>query len=240
MKSRIGDTVRLDYFYKTLSSENRDSGIWRFKRFKRFWRFWRFCRNPGIWPDSGIPGRGPSSGQIRDLAGIGQIWGPARGPRIGVSGVQNRPDPGSQIRGKSTLSATMVSVVSTSTDPDFGRFLEKIRKIGVPGQKNPGPGDPGNGRFRGSRGPGSGAQIRPDSGSGARFRDSGVRGQISRFWPDSDISGTLGPKTSILPDPSVLGTFPYVGQNVRCAPFPVWLTRINQPIVLLLLSPPYI
>jgi hypothetical protein len=153
-----------------------------FPEYPGFGRFWGF-RDSGVWPDSGIPGRGPSSGQIRDLAGIGQIWGPGRGPESGVFGVRNRGFPGSGIRGKSTLSATMVSVVSTSTDPDFEEDLEKIRKSGVPARKKRAPGTPKSSWFRGPRGP---RIPTPD------FGFFGVRGQISGFRGFRQISGFRG------------------------------------------------
>ena len=157
-------------------------GFWGFLGFLGFWV-------SGIWPFSGIPREGPSSGQIRDLAEIWQIWGSGPGSRIRVFGVQNPGFPGSQIRGKSTLSATMVSVVSTSRDPDFDEDLEILRKSGVPARKKRAPGTPKSGRFRGPGTPDSGAQIWQFSGSGARFRDFGVRGQISGFRGFGQISG---------------------------------------------------
>lgn len=138
------------------------------------------------------PGRGP------DLARNGEIRGPGRGRNLAVFGVRNRGFPGSQIRGKSTLSATMVSVVSTSTDPDFGHFLEILRKSGVPARNFGAPGTPGIGRFRGPGDPGFRAQIWPFSGSGARFRDFGVRGQISdlQYLDIEDPESGPGPSIS--------------------------------------------
>ncbi len=137
-------------------------GIFKKQRFRKN----RVSGISGVLPDPGFSGVGPSSGQIPGSGRTGQIWGPPgvrnpgfsgsgirgfRGPKTGVFGVPKPGFSGSGIRGKSTLSATMVSVVSSSWDPDFGRFLPDLVKFRVPGQKNPGPGRPEIGVFRGPR-----------------------------------------------------------------------------------------
>jgi hypothetical protein len=113
----------------------------------------------------------------------------------------------------------MVSVVSSSTDPDFGHFLTFLTKSGVPGQKNLGPGDPENGRFRGpreARFPGFRGQI-----SGfprARFRGPGARFRVFR------VLGVGVPKTEFSGFHRVLGGFPlYVRfkEKVRSTLIPV-------------------
>ena len=141
----------------------------------------QFRPDLGIWPD--LPNLG--------FSGV---------PDPGFSGVQNRGFPGSQIRGKSTLSATMVSVVSSSTDPDFGRFFQILTKSGVPGQKNLG--FPGSKIwvFRGPKSGFLGVRKRVFLGPGPDFgfwRFWPISG-ISGVWPDFGFSGTLGPKIEVL------------------------------------------
>lgn len=125
----------------------------------------QFRPDLGIWPD--LPNLGFS-----------------RGPESGVSGVRNRGFPGSQIRGKSTLSATMVSVVSSSWDPDFGRFFPNLTKSGVPGQKNLGFWGSEIGVFRGRNLGFPGVRNRDFLGSGPDFG-------ISGFWPDFGVLAVL-------------------------------------------------
>jgi len=141
----------------------------------------QFRPDLGIWPD--LPNLGFSGG-----------------PESGVSGVEIWPFSGSQIRGKSTLSATMVSVVSSSWDPDFGRFFPNLTKSGVPGQKNLGFWGSEIGVFRGPKSGFLGVRKRVFLGPGP---DSGISGiwpisGISGIWPDFGFSGTLGPKIEIL------------------------------------------
>ena len=159
----------------------------RFPGFLGFRGSGRFRGFPGRVP---VPARsGPGAGSWPDP----EIGG-FRGPDLAVFGVQIWPFSGSGIRGKSTHSATMVSVVSSSWDPDFGGFLPDLAKSGVPAQKNPVPGTPKSGRFRGPGTPDPGPRF-------GRFRGPaqipGFRGPgpISGISPDFEISGTLGPKT---------------------------------------------
>ena len=143
----------------------------RFPGFLGFRGSGRFLGFPGGVP---VPARsGPGAGSWPDP----EIGG-FRGPDLAVFGVQIWPFSGSGIRGKSTHSATMVSVVSSSWDPDFGGFLPDLAKSGVPARKNPGPRDPEIWQISGSRDPGSGAQIWPISGSGP---DSGISGSGADF-----------------------------------------------------------
>ena len=136
-------------------------GFGRFRGFRGLARSGVFRGGSQFRPDLGI---------WPDLPNLGFF----RGPESGVSGVQIWPFSGSQIRGKSTLSATMVSVVSSSTDPDFGRFFQILTKSGVPGQKNLG--------FPGSKIWVSGGPKTGFFGSGARFRDFWVLARFRVFW----------------------------------------------------------
>jgi len=71
----------------------------------------------------------------------------------------------------------MVSVVSSSWDPDFGRFFPNLTKSGVPGQKNPGPGRVEIWVFWGPKSGFFGVRNLGFLGSGPDFGISGI-------WPD--------------------------------------------------------
>ena len=76
----------------------------------------------------------------------------------------------------------MVSVVSSSWDPDFGRFFPNLTKSGVPGQKNLGFWDPENRVFRGPKTGFSGVLARfRVFGVLARFRGFGGFGGFGSF-----------------------------------------------------------
>ena len=179
LQSRIVAEVRLDYLFLTQDIKNRESGksgFWDYTGFGGFGGFGRFRGFRGL-ARSGVSRGGsqfrPDLGIWPDLPNLGF----SRGPESGVSGVQNRGFPGSQIRGKSTHSATMVSVVSSSWDPDFDEDLEILTKSGVPGQKNLGP---GRVEIWGFRGPKSGVSGVRNLGFSGFWQIS----QISGFWPD--------------------------------------------------------
>ena len=195
--------------YKTENLGN--TGFYYFWGFGGFVGFGRFRVFRGL-ARSGVFRGGsqfrPDLGIWPDLPNLGFF----RGPESGVSGVQIWPFSGSQIRGKSTLSATMVSVVSSSTDPDFGRFFQILTKSGVPGQKNLG--FPGSKIwvFRGPKSGFLGVRKRvflgpgPDSGISGFWPDFGFSG----FWPDFGFLGTLGPKIEILGVCNGFGWFSFV------------------------------
>ncbi len=92
LQSRIVAEVRLDYFlihpniYKTENLENRGFGIIPVLAVLAVLADFGIS---GVWPDSGIPGEGPSSGQIPGSGRICQIWG--------FPGSQNPGFPGSRI-----------------------------------------------------------------------------------------------------------------------------------------------
>ena len=88
----------------------------------------------------------------------------------------------------------MVSVVSSSWDPDFGRFFPNLTKSGVPGQKNLGFWDPENRVFRGPKTGFSGVRKPGFPGSWPDFGFSG-------FWPDFGVLAVL----------AVLADFGYPG-----------------------------
>ena len=160
--------------YKTENLEK--PGFYYFWGFGGFGGFGRFRGFRGLARSGVFQGGSqfrPDLGIWPDLPNLGFF----RGPESGVSGVEIWPFSGSQIRGKSTLSATMVSVVSSSWDPDFGRFFPNLTKSGVPGQKNPGPGGSKSGVFWGRNLGFFGVQNRGFLGS---WPDSGISG----FWPD--------------------------------------------------------
>jgi hypothetical protein len=148
------------------------------------YRFWQISRFPGSGRFRGFPGRvpvparsgpGPDPGPDPEISGF-------RGPDLAGFGVQIWPVSGSGIRGKSTHSATMVSVVSSSTDPDFGEDLQILAKSGLPARISRDPRDPEIWRFRALGDPGSGPRNLGFPGPG---RDPGFLG----FGQISQISG---------------------------------------------------
>ena len=141
----------------------------------------RGFRDSGIWPFSGIPGEGPSSGQIRDLAGSwpdpgnpGSGRGPGirgfRGPESGFSGSRN---PGK----KHTFRDDGFSCIQ-QLGPGFWTFFSKTKEIWGPGQKFRGPRDPQIWPFSGSPG-----TPDPDPRFG-RFPGFPQISQISQISPD--------------------------------------------------------